>query len=111
MEKRIDPLKAEIGRRIDYIRKESNQPKEKFAKLINVTGQHLGKVISGEAGLSIEKTKELSDKTGYTTDFIIKGDKTTIEINIKQQLEEEMEKIKTAYISIENLLEILNTKH
>ncbi len=47
--------------------------KEEFAKLINISGQHLGRAISGEKGLSIEKIIELSEKTGYSTDFILKG--------------------------------------
>lgn len=66
-------IKRDIGKRIEFIRNEKNMTKEEFAKLINISGQHLGRAISGEKGLSIEKIIEISDKTGYSTDFILKG--------------------------------------
>ncbi|MCI8486975.1 MAG: helix-turn-helix transcriptional regulator, partial [Clostridia bacterium] len=44
-----------------------------FSKLINISGQHLGRVIRGEKGLSIEKIIDISEKTGYSTDYILKG--------------------------------------
>ncbi|HBC84157.1 MAG TPA: hypothetical protein DCZ30_01520 [Clostridiales bacterium] len=66
-------IKKDIGKRIEFIRNERNMTKEEFAKLINISGQHLGRAISGEKGLSIEKIIELSEKTGYSTDFILKG--------------------------------------
>lgn len=72
MDKKSEIKKA-IGKRIEFIRNENHMTKEEFAKLINISGQHLGKVITGEKGLSIEKIIEISNKTGYSTDFILKG--------------------------------------
>ena len=72
MEKK-ETVKQEIGKRIEFIRNSKKMTKEEFAKLIDITGQHLGKVILGEKGLSLEKIVEVSDKTGYSTDFILKG--------------------------------------
>lgn len=72
MDKKSEIKKA-IGKRIEFIRNENHMTKEEFAKLINISGQHIGKVITGEKGLSIEKIIEISNKTGYSTDFILKG--------------------------------------
>lgn len=66
-------IKEQIGKRIDFIRNKNNMTKEYFSKLINISGQHLGRVIRGEKGLSIEKIIEISEKTGYSTDYILKG--------------------------------------
>lgn len=73
-------IKEEIGKRVNYIRNEKHMTKEEFSKLINISGQHLGKVIRGEKGLSIEKIIEISEKTGYSTEFILKGVTNTKEI-------------------------------
>ena len=82
-------------------RHKMNITKESFADLIDVTGQHLGKVISGEKGLSIDKIIEISDKTGYSTDFILKGTTTESEI-----INSKVNKIKK---NIEKIDEILKT--
>ncbi len=66
-------IKEQIGKRIDFIRNKNNMTKEQFSKLINISGQHLGRVIRGEKGLSIEKIIDISEKTGYSTDYILKG--------------------------------------
>ena len=83
MEKK-EKIKKDIGKRIEYIRNQKNMTKEEFAKLINISGQHLGKAISGEKGLSIEKIIEISNKTGYSTDFILKGTTNNLETNNKK---------------------------
>lgn len=66
-------IKEQICKRIDFIRNKNNMTKEQFSKLINISGQHLGRVIRGEKGLSIEKIIDISEKTGYSTDYILKG--------------------------------------
>ena len=66
-------IKEQIGKRIDFIRNKNNMTKEQFSKLINIIGQHLGRVIRGQNGLSIEKIIDISEKTGYSTDYILKG--------------------------------------
>lgn len=71
--KSIQNIKEQIGKRIDFIRNKNNMTKEQFSKLINISGQHLGRVIRGEKGLSIEKIIDISEKTGYSTDYILKG--------------------------------------
>lgn len=100
MEKK-EKIKKDIGKRIEYIRVQKNMTKEDFAKLINISGQHLGKAINGEKGLSIEKIIEISDKTGYSTDFILKGIISNIEINNK--------KINLIKNSLNNISEIINS--
>ncbi len=94
-------IKIDIGKRIEFIRKEKNMTKEEFAKLINISGQHLGRTIAGEKGLSIEKIIEISNKTGYSTDFILKG--VTNKSNL---INEKINEIKN---NINNIKEIINT--
>lgn len=100
MEKK-EKIKRNIGERIEYIRNQKNMTKEEFAKLIDISGQHLGKAISGEKGLSIEKIIEISNETGYSTDFILKGTTSNVEINNKK-----IDKIKS---NLKSISEILNT--
>lgn len=100
MEKK-EKIKKDIGERIEYIRNQKNMTKEEFAKLINITGQHLGKAISGEKGLSIEKIIEISNKTGYSTDFILKGITSNSEIYNKK-----IDKIKG---NLNSISEIINS--
>lgn len=102
-----DLLKIEIGKRIDFIRTQNNMSKEKFAKLINITGQHLGKVINGESGLSIEKIIELSEKTGYTTDFILLGKKDSFDKKIKNSLTQAETDIENAYNKLKNIAKLI----
>ena len=87
-------LKKEIGKRIEFIRNQKEMTKESFAKLINISGQHLGKVITGQKGLSIEKVIEIAEKTGYSTEFILRGNKNP-----------ETEKLKKKIIYIKNNVE------
>ena len=96
-----EKIKKDIGERIEYIRNQKNMTKEEFAKLINISGQHLGKAINGEKGLSIEKIIEISDKTGYSTDFILKGITSSVEINNK--------KINLIKSNLNNISEIINS--
>ncbi len=95
-------IKKDIGKRIEFIRNEKNMTKEKFARLINISGQHLGRAISGEKGLSIEKIIEISDKTGYSTDFILKGI-----TNYSDVINKKVNKIKNNINSINDILKTL----
>lgn len=100
MEKK-EKIKKDIGERIEHIRNQKKMTKEEFAKLIDISGQHLGKAINGEKGLSIEKIIEISDKTGYSTDFILKGITSNVEIN--------NEKINLIKSNLNNINEIINS--
>ncbi|MBO5005315.1 MAG: helix-turn-helix transcriptional regulator [Clostridia bacterium] len=101
MEKK-EIIKKDIGKRIEFIRNEKNMTKEEFAKLINISGQHLGRAISGEKGLSIEKIIELSEKTGYSTDFILKGI-----TNKSDVINKKISKIKNNINSINDIIKTL----
>lgn len=80
----IHSFRKKIGDRIEYIRIKEGISKEKFAKLIGMTGQQLGSIIRGECGFSIEKLIEISNISGYSTDFILFGRKMSNEVIIKQ---------------------------
>lgn len=94
-------IKKDMGKRIEFIRTQNNMTKEKFAKLINISGQHLGKTIAGKKGLSIEKVIEISNITGYSTDFILKG------VTNKSNLTDE--KINDIKKYINNINDIINS--
>ena len=99
-------IKKQIGERINFIRKQMNMTKDSLARLINVSGQHLGKVLSGESGLSIEKIIELSQKTNYSTDFILMGKQDSLEELIKRVQVD----IKQAYDEIKNIKPLIKNK-
>lgn len=100
-------LKQEIGKRIDYIRIQNKMSKNKLAKILNISAQHLGKVIDGESGLSIEKIIKLSIETGYSTDYILLGKEITANSNFKNLCIQTREKIEESYknlIAIESIV-------
>lgn len=101
MEKK-EKIKKEIGERIEFIRNNKNMTKEEFAELINITGQHLGKVIIGEKGLSIEKIIEISEKTGYSTDYILKG-----KISESEIINEKVNKIRNKINDINDIIKTI----
>ena len=96
-------LKIKIGKRIDQIRKEKGMSKDKFAELIGVSPQHLGKVISGESGLSVEKIVELSEKTCYPTDYILLGKEISFESIIKNLVRLAKDSAEEAFKNLETL--------
>ena len=92
-----ESLRYKIGERINNIRIEKGMSKEEFASFINICGQHLGRVIRGEAGLSVEKIIEVSKKTGYSTDYILLGKKNSLDKVSKDKIELAENQLKTAY--------------
>ncbi len=66
-------MKEEIGKRIKEIREDMGLTKEKFAKLLGISGQYLGVVEHGKSYLSIEKLKILCDLTNLSADYILFG--------------------------------------
>ena len=81
--KEIDSQNIEIGKRIDFIRITKKWSKEELAKLLNITGQHLGSVIKGEVGLSTGKIINLSKISGFSTDFILLGNTKSVDEEMK----------------------------
>jgi len=99
--------KKEIGKRIDYIRKEKGLNKEEFAKELGMKGQQLGEIIRGKTGLSVEKLILLSDISGYSTDFILLGETKEIDGNITESIlniKNYLNKIDKEFSNIEILL-------
>lgn len=96
-------LKVEIGKRIDLIRKEKNMSKDKFAELIGISAQHLGKVISGESGLSVEKIVEVSQKTCYPTDYILLGKEISFDNIVRSLVRLAKDNADEAYKNLETL--------
>lgn len=78
-------MKEEIGNRIRKIREDMGMTKEKFAKLLEISGQYLGVVEHGKSYLSIEKLKTLCDLTNLSADYILFGKDDNI-VNSTQKL-------------------------
>ena len=100
-------LKIEIGKRIDIIRTQKGMTKDKFAELLNISRQHLNQVINGESGLSIEKTIELSEKTGFPTDFILLGKTDSLNNDVKKLLIQSKTDIKELYENISKIITLI----
>lgn len=67
-------LKLEIGKRVQKIRVEiMHMSKNEFANLIGMKNQYLGTVESGQKGLTVEKVIEICNKTGVSSDFLLRG--------------------------------------
>lgn len=67
--------KIMIGSRIRTIRESMPMTREQFAELINVSVSFLSQIERGNKLMSIEKLMEISSKTGFSTDYVLFGDK------------------------------------
>jgi len=81
-------MKEAVGKRIREIRENMGMTKEKFAKLLGISGQYLGVVEHGKSYLSIEKLKILCDLTNSSSDYILFGKDNDIIINTQEVLSE-----------------------
>ena len=81
-------MKEEVGKRIKQIREDMGMTKEKFAKLLGISGQYLGVVEHGKSYLSIEKLKVLCDLTHLSADYILFGKDNYIVNNTQKALSE-----------------------
>lgn len=79
-------MKEEIGKRIKQIREDMGMTKEKFAKLLGISGQYLGVVEHGKSYLSIDKLKILCDLTNLSADYILFGKDNNVINNTKKAL-------------------------
>ncbi|MCL2859112.1 MAG: helix-turn-helix domain-containing protein [Oscillospiraceae bacterium] len=85
--KEMDSQNIEIGKRIDFIRTTKKWSKEELARLLKITGQHLGNAIKGEVGLSTRKIINLSKISGFSTDFILLGNTKCIDEEMKNLID------------------------
>lgn len=106
-DKELDPKKVEIGKRIDIIRETEGWSKEDLAKILATTGQHVGKVIGGEVGFSAEKHIVLSDASGFSTDFILKGTMTSVNDEVKNLIKIAMKQSEMTYKTLKKIYTII----
>ena len=67
-------MNAEIGKRIELIRKNMDMTRSGFARLIGVSGQYLGTVERGKNGLSVKHIINICETAGVSADYILFGD-------------------------------------
>ena len=104
-------MKEEIGKRIRQIREDMGMTKEKFAKLLGISGQYLGVVEHGKSYLSIEKLKVLCDLTNLSADYILFGKDNYLISNTQKTLSEfYIEQIETGCNVLQHLALFLKCK-
>jgi len=64
---------AQVGERVERIRKELKLSKAQFGKMIGVSGQYIGLVERGTTGLSVDSIVKICISTGVTADYILFG--------------------------------------
>ena len=67
--------KIMIGSRVRTIRESMPMTREQFAELLNISVSFLSQIERGYKLMSLEKLMELSKKTGFSTDYVLFGDK------------------------------------
>lgn len=65
----------EIGQRIRSLRKENRLSQEELANKLNVNTDHVGRVETGNRGMSIDLLAEISKYFTVSTDYILFGEK------------------------------------
>lgn len=65
----------EIGQRIRVLRKEKRLSQEELANKLNVNTDHLGRLETGNRGMSIDLLAEISKYFTVSTDYILFGEK------------------------------------
>lgn len=65
--------KIEVGKRIVIIRDSLNMSQTKFAELVDISVNFLSQIENGNRGLSGDTVARISEKTGYSTDYILLG--------------------------------------
>lgn len=104
-------MKEEVGERIRQIREDMALTKEKFAKLLGISGQYLGVVEHGKSYLSIEKLKILCDLTNLSADYILFGKDEQLINNTQKVLSEfSNEQIKIGCETLQKLALLLKYK-
>jgi transcriptional regulator with XRE-family HTH domain len=73
----------ESGERIQQLRKSREMTQEELAAVLRIGGRHLRKIESGERGLSIDISVELSKLFDVSLDYIIVGRQTPDDLKKK----------------------------
>ena len=78
--------KEEIGLRIKRVRINMGLTKEKFAKILGLSGQYLGMVERGRGSLTYDKLEKLCKLSGLSADYILFGIDSSLTSDIKDEL-------------------------
>ena len=104
-------MHKEFGKRIEKIRTDMGMTKEKFGKMIGVSGQYLGTVEHGTNGFAMETIAVLCEKTGVSADYLLFGKNEFInEISTRTVLSEfSPEQIQVAFDIVKKMAVFLRT--
>lgn len=78
--------REEMGLRIKRVRVDMNLTKEKFAKILGLSGQYLGMVERGKGSLTYDKLKKLCEISGLSADYFLFGVDNSILLDLKKEL-------------------------
>lgn len=79
-------LREEVGLRIKRVRINLGLNKEKFAKIIGISGQYLGMVERGNGSLAYDKLEKVCELSGLSADYLLFGKDNYISSDIKDEL-------------------------
>lgn len=96
---------TDVGYRIRRIREDMNLSKDKFGKLLGVTGQYIGLLERGNSILSISKLERLCKISKKSADYILFGKSIAISTNLSKYSNEEIE---TSLNVIKDLYNLVN---
>ena len=101
------PNNLEVGERIRSIRENLKMNRERFSEMIDISDVFLGQIERGERSLSLKTLYKIVSFTGFSTDFILLGNKannSTLD-KINRILS------KSSDANIEYFYEIINCSH
>jgi len=96
-----------IGKNIDNIRIQKNMTAAEFAIYIKAPKTQVLNVIKGERGFSITKLFEISEITNVPINFILTGEKLTIEQEVKKRLLSVEDDLKKVVDNISNIMAVV----
>lgn len=91
----MNDIKSLLGKRIKYLRKQSNLTQEKFSEMIDRSPNHLSKIESGEANPPLSLLIDIAEKLEVDISELFK-----FETKFVKQVT--MDDIKNKLINIEN---------
>ena len=109
--KDLEKRKSASGKRIKELREAMGLSKERFAKIIGMSGQYLGTLERGIYYISTDKLVSLCEKLGVSADYILFGKENDLDQKTKKFLSELDDKnLSEALKTIEKLAIFINER-
>ncbi|MDE6031839.1 MAG: helix-turn-helix domain-containing protein [Oscillospiraceae bacterium] len=101
---------AEVGKRINEIRKRRGYTREKLSEMAEISVQFIGYIEKGRKSMTIATLRRVAAALNVTTDYIVNGSETfsdntqinTILASLPQQYRSQAEKLLTVFVETIN---------